>query len=1118
MAYAAVLSLSQILEQISNPHLEQHQTPLQDQQIKSLQEKLSFLLDFLDDSCQIRNEELRRLEREIRDAAYKAVGIIESHMSKIIGEEGFKEGQDGDQTFCDNLEEVTGEIDSIKTKAAKLKELWGATDLHQSQMTSLPTVLSTLASSGDNAMVGVDNDLIQIKDRLTGNQDTLQVISIIGMGGIGKTTIARSVYNDPLIEEHFHTRAWTSISHEYDERKVLLRLLDSMELLSAEMRHETSTEKLREYLYKSLKGRRYLLVLDDVWDPEAMDSLRRIFPDDKNGSRIMLTTRMSSVVDPHHSSHHMQFLNETDSWNLLCQTVFGDDSCPRELEETGKKIAQNCKGLPLSLVVIGGHLSKANRTKDHWEYVAENVKSVATATDANCSEILSLSYDYLPHHLKACLLYMGIFPEDDEIRVSKLIKLWVAEGFIEPVRHRTLEELAEEYLEELVSRNLILVRERSSSGEIKTCGIHDMTRDQCLRKAEEEFFRVTDKDFNVFHNELSNSDNSNVNPSMESFPPVHATLCSDFASEIYESGDGERFPLNRVLDLAEGKVDGFPIGEIKLVHLRYLAFSCDGKISIPKPLPDFLWNLQTLIVDCKEVNLPEEIWRMPQLRHLLFGMCYLPCPTRSQIDGENLALENLLTLSKVSSSSSTKEIFERVPNLKKLGILIEDLKMTPFSLGNLVNLPQLETLKLISEYRHVRVPPNFTFPPNIKKLTLEGCRIPWKHMTIVGSMPNLEVLKLLRNSFVGPEWEPTEGEFRKLKFLLLREIDLVHWKADDTRFTRLEHLILRQCFELKEIPCSIGDIPTLQIIDLDDASPSAVTSAKQIQEEQKNWGNDSLQVHVHYIIENIYRVRKEAEAEIIVGSNADTLLLKATKQFYTLLLHDPIKEVTPGVVPRLFEFLDRDDYPLLQCEAALAITSISKCSSDNINMLIDCGAVPIFVRLLSSPEDVLREQALEVLGYFARDSTKSRDLVLTYGILMPLLAQFNDKTKLSIMRKATWTLSNLCQGKPLPQFDQVKSALLPLAHLIHTDDKKVLKYACLALLNLTDGTKDIIQAVINAGVFPRLVELLLYPSPLVSIPAMCTVGNIVSYGDDIDIQEECQRDHLLDHFKNHSTD
>ncbi|CAA2969312.1 Hypothetical predicted protein [Olea europaea subsp. europaea] len=432
---------------------------------------------------------------------------------------------------------------------------------------------------------------------------------------------------------------------------------------------------------------------------------------------------------------------------------------------------------------------------------------------------------------------MGVLPEDEEICVSKLIKLWVAE----------------EFLGDLISRNLILISKKSSSRKIKTCSIHDILRDLCIRKAQKEKFfhvTVTNKDFrifaegikysrslcihpDIFHKELSNSDNSNVNPSVGSLPLVCSILCSHLASEIYESGDRNLFPLLRVLDLGKGKLDGFPIRETKLVHARYLSFSGYGKISIPKILPNYLWNLQNLIVDCENVHLPEEIWRMPQLRHLLFGMCYLPCPARSPIDGDNLILENLLTLSKVSSVSCTKEVFERVPNLKKLGIFSKQWITSPLSLDTLVDLPQLENLRIRNVFSTLM---NFTFPPNTRKLTLDGCRIPWKHMTIVGSIPNLEVLKLRYHAFYGPEWEPREGEFCKLKFLLLHSMRLKQWRAYKTHFPSLVRLILRACLELMEIPCSIGDISTLQIIDLDDTSPSAVTSAKENTRRTKELG------------------------------------------------------------------------------------------------------------------------------------------------------------------------------------------------------------------------------------------------------------------------------------------
>ncbi|KAH6808510.1 importin alpha isoform 1 [Perilla frutescens var. frutescens] len=240
-----------------------------------------------------------------------------------------------------------------------------------------------------------------------------------------------------------------------------------------------------------------------------------------------------------------------------------------------------------------------------------------------------------------------------------------------------------------------------------------------------------------------------------------------------------------------------------------------------------------------------------------------------------------------------------------------------------------------------------------------------------------------------------------------------------------------------------------------------------------------------------------------VWSNEAALQLEATTQFRKLLSierNPPIEEVIQsGVVPRFVEFLARDDYPQLQFEAAWALTNIASGTSENTRVVIDHNAVPLFVKLLSSPSDDVREQAVWALGNVAGDSPKCRDLVLSYGALVPLLAQFSDQAKLSMLRNATWTLSNFCRGKPQPQFEQVKPALPALTQLIHTSDEEVLTDACWALSYLSDGTNDKIQAVIDAGVCPRLVELLLHPSPSVLIPALRTVGNIVT-GDDVQTQ------------------
>ncbi|KAK4402242.1 hypothetical protein Sango_0964900 [Sesamum angolense] len=281
---------------------------------------------------------------------------------------------------------------------------------------------------------------------------------------------------------------------------------------------------------------------------------------------------------------------------------------------------------------------------------------------------------------------------------------------------------------------------------------------------------------------------------------------------------------------------------LQLVNLRFLAVTIGKALlsSISR-----LCNLQTLIVQFGRMWFALEMKGavdMSQLRHTeVRGRSYVRY--HGERSGNHyVVLDKLQTLSPIAISEISDRVLETLPNLEKLGIFLDE---EVDDIRDLSRLHKLHSLKCISsEYHRGKLLSNLIFPPSIKKLTLWECRIRDDHMNEIGKLPNLKVLKLRYCDFRSSKWEAEDGEFCQLQYLLMEHLNLVSWTADDTHFPRLEHLVIRRCGYLEEIPLAIGDIPTLKVIEVDEYSHSAAASAREIQEAQLDIGNDDLQVRI----------------------------------------------------------------------------------------------------------------------------------------------------------------------------------------------------------------------------------------------------------------------------------
>ncbi|WKA02268.1 hypothetical protein VitviT2T_020479 [Vitis vinifera] len=337
---------------------------------------------------------------------------------------------------------------------------------------------------------GDKEEMIKLLTSCEENSDEIRVIPIVGMGGLGKTTLAQIVYNDERVKKHFQLKAWACVSDEFEVKRITKALVESATKRTCGL---NNLELLQSELRKMLNRRKFLLVLDDVWNEDYgdWDKLRIPLAVGSPGSKIIVTTRserVASIMRPG-KTYPLKGLSSDDCWSLLEQIAFpnGNSYAFPELKVIAEGVARKCKGLPLAAKSLGG-LLRSNPNENYWKDILNS--KIWDFSNNGIIPPLRLSYHHLPPHLKQCFVYCAVFPKDFEFDIEMLVLLWIAEGFVQqPEGGKEMEAMARSYFFDLLSRSFF----QQSSVDKSQYLMHDLIHDLAQFISGKEFLRLEDK-------------------------------------------------------------------------------------------------------------------------------------------------------------------------------------------------------------------------------------------------------------------------------------------------------------------------------------------------------------------------------------------------------------------------------------------------------------------------------------------------------------------------------------------------------------------------------------------------------------------------------------------------
>ncbi|KAL7106404.1 hypothetical protein ACP275_07G111500 [Erythranthe tilingii] len=806
--------------------------------------------DFLDDADkqQITREAVKRWLKKLEVVAFDADNVLDEINYQLLSNQiqtkvrGFILRPIRRIKMARKIKDINQNLEEINLEANK----YGLEKTVVGEYAPI-THLETDSFNIDPIFLGREGDVSEIVKTMTTlpNDQVLSILPIVGMGGLGKTTVARNVLDHEAIKAHFTKCFWVHVSQNFDAKILFNKILTSLTGTNAGLGDK---QAVLEELQKKLGAQRFLLVLDDVWNEnheiwgDFINSLRKITSATGNG--IVVTTRsenVASLVKTFPTMHKLNNLSEDECWSIIKTKSFGEGDIPSEFERIGVSIAKRCQGLPLAAKVVGGLLR--DKSIDEWLSIDE--KWLSDLKDENpVSKILKLSFDHLsPPSLKKCFAYCSIYPKGYFLERERLVELWMAEGFLGG--NDDMEILGNKFFNKLLENSLLLQVAKTSSRYNMHDLVHDLassilnSSDQ-VRYMGRQSCASLNEQATWLRSLLSNDKICIL--MFSKFKSLHVLILMDNCVEELPNSINELIHL-RCLDVSDTKNKCLPDSVGELYHLQTLRASN----YVLKKLPNTLKNLIGLRhLHIRRIELPPEIGRLTSLRTLpYFGVG----DEKGRGIGELECLKNLEGKLEIYSLEKVrdKEEAKRADLLQKPNIVELVLTWSYREGGNgnesvlegLQPHPNLESLKICG-FGGRSLPSWCSKMSGLNKLReirLEDC-IECEQVPMLGHLPHLKNLYLIYlvnvrsigSSFYGIDEKCVS--FPALERLELSGMpELTEWleaelpsaaPENDQRlvvFPRLEYLRIGYCRKLKSAPSHFPCLKELLIDEVESELP-----------------------------------------------------------------------------------------------------------------------------------------------------------------------------------------------------------------------------------------------------------------------------------------------------------